>query len=33
VSDKLYLCHSDLAVNGQEQIGPLLPLVHACEVV
>ncbi|MFM5891798.1 MAG: recombinase family protein [Dolichospermum sp.] len=33
VSDKLYLCHSDLAVNGQEQIGPLLPLVYACEVV
>ena len=33
VSDKLYLCHSDLAVNGQEQIGPLLPLVHSCEVV
>ena len=33
VSDKLYLCHSDLAINGQEQIGPLLPLVHACEVV
>ena len=33
VSDKLYFCHSDLAVNGQEQIGPLLPLVHSCEVV
>jgi hypothetical protein len=33
VSDKLYLCHSDLAVNGQEQIGPLLPLVYACEAV
>ncbi|MBD2163244.1 recombinase family protein [Calothrix membranacea FACHB-236] len=30
VSEKVYLCHSDLAVNGQEQIGPLLPLVHAC---
>ncbi|WP_413168181.1 recombinase family protein [Capilliphycus salinus ALCB114379] len=29
VSDRLYLCHSDLAVNGQEQLGPLLPLVHA----
>ncbi|MBD2449768.1 recombinase family protein [Nostoc sp. FACHB-152] len=28
VSDKVYLCHSDLAVNGQEQLGPLLPLVH-----
>jgi hypothetical protein len=33
VSDKLYLCHSDLAVNGQEQIGPLLPLVYGCEAV
>ncbi|MBD2439665.1 recombinase family protein [Nostoc sp. FACHB-110] len=30
VSDKVYLCHSDLAVNGQEQLGPLLPLVHTC---
>ncbi|MBR8840723.1 MAG: recombinase family protein [Stigonema ocellatum SAG 48.90 = DSM 106950] len=30
VSDKIYLCHSDLAVNGQEQLGPLLPLVNAC---
>jgi hypothetical protein len=30
VSEKVYLCHSDLAVNGQEQLGPLLPLVHAC---
>nr|WP_199315852.1 recombinase family protein [Nostoc sp. PCC 7120 = FACHB-418] len=29
VSQKIYLCHSDLAVNGQEQLGPLLPLVHA----
>ncbi|QLE55424.1 recombinase family protein [Nostoc sp. TCL26-01] len=30
VSGKIYLCHSDLAVSGQEQLGPLLPLVHAC---
>ncbi|BAY97770.1 hypothetical protein NIES37_17150 [Tolypothrix tenuis PCC 7101] len=30
VSEKVYLCHSDLAVNGQEQIGPLLPLVNSC---
>ncbi|MDP5337871.1 MAG: recombinase family protein [Nodularia sp. (in: cyanobacteria)] len=30
VGEKVYLCHSDLAVNGQEQIGKLLPLVHAC---
>jgi hypothetical protein len=29
VSEKVYLCHSDLAVNGQEQLGPLLPLVNA----
>lgn len=33
VSDTIYLCHSDLAVNGQEQLGPLLPLVHACVAV
>jgi hypothetical protein len=30
VTERVYLCHSDLAVNGQEQMGPLLPLVHAC---
>ncbi|BAY09123.1 hypothetical protein [Calothrix sp. NIES-2098] len=30
VSEKVYLCHSDLAVNGQEQLGPLLHLVNAC---
>ncbi len=30
VSDKIYLCHSELAVNGQEQLGSLLPLVNAC---
>ncbi|TFI51174.1 recombinase family protein [Mastigocladus laminosus UU774] len=30
VSNRVYLCHSELAVNGQEQLGPLLPLVHAC---
>ncbi|WP_404827092.1 hypothetical protein [Dendronalium phyllosphericum] len=30
VSQRVYLCHSDLAVNGQELQGPLLPLVHAC---
>ncbi|MDW8451986.1 MAG: hypothetical protein RML39_00840 [Oscillatoriaceae cyanobacterium SKYGB_i_bin93] len=28
VSARLYLCHSDLAVNGQEQTGPLLSLVN-----
>ncbi|WP_254175190.1 recombinase family protein [Planktothrix pseudagardhii] len=26
VSDRLILCHSDLAVNGQEQLGPLYQL-------
>jgi len=30
VSERVYLCHSDLAVSGQEQLGPLLPLVNAC---
>ncbi|MDZ8185258.1 MAG: recombinase family protein [Nostoc sp. ChiSLP02] len=33
VSQRVYLCHSDLAVNGQEQLGPLLPLVNACVTV
>jgi hypothetical protein len=33
VSDRLYLCHSDLATNGQEQIGPLLPWVNAAAIV
>ena len=26
---KVFLCHSDLSVNGTEQAGALLPLVHA----
>ncbi|AFZ32869.1 hypothetical protein Glo7428_4426 [Gloeocapsa sp. PCC 7428] len=29
VEERVYLCHSDLAVNGQEQDGPLLALVNA----
>ena len=29
VEERVYLCHSDLAVNGQEQTGPLLPLINA----
>ena len=33
VSDRLYLCHSDLATNGQEQAGPLLPIVTAASPV
>jgi hypothetical protein len=33
VSDKVYLCHSELAVSGQEQLGPLLPLINASVLV
>ncbi|MBD2090408.1 recombinase family protein [Microcoleus sp. FACHB-1515] len=29
VSDRVYLCHSELATNGQEQSGPLLSLANA----
>jgi hypothetical protein len=29
VGERVYLCHSELAVNGQEQNGPLLSLVNA----
>lgn len=29
VTEKVFLCHSDLSVSGQEQVGPLLPLVDA----
>lgn len=29
VTERITLCHSDLAVNGQEQLGPLLPIVEA----
>ncbi|MBD2105402.1 hypothetical protein [Nodosilinea sp. FACHB-13] len=29
VSDRVVLCHSDLTVSGQEQVGPLLTLVTA----
>lgn len=28
VGEQVYLCHSDLAVNGTDQAGPLLTLVH-----
>ncbi|MFM7470757.1 MAG: hypothetical protein ACKO5P_04525 [Nodosilinea sp.] len=28
-TERVILCHSDLAVTGQEQLGPLLPLVMA----
>jgi hypothetical protein len=27
VQDRIYLCHSELAVNGQPQIGPLMPWI------
>jgi hypothetical protein len=30
---RLYLCHSDLATNGQEQTGPLLSLINAAAPV
>jgi hypothetical protein len=29
VNQRLYLCNSDLAINGQEQMGELLTLVHS----
>jgi hypothetical protein len=32
VSEQIYLCHSDLATNGQEQNGPLLTLVNATQL-
>ncbi len=31
VEERLDLCHSDLAVSGAEQAGPLLPLVYSSE--
>ena len=33
VREKLYLCHSDLGINGREQTGPLLSLVQATQEV
>ncbi|MGA1602460.1 MAG: recombinase family protein [Prochlorothrix sp.] len=27
-SDRIYLCHSELSLGGQDQFGPLLPLVY-----
>ena len=30
-AERLYLCHSELALNGQEQMGPLLSLVMAAD--
>lgn len=33
VRDRLYLCNSDLATNGQEQMGALLTLVHGVSVL
>ncbi|MCU0525452.1 MAG: recombinase family protein [Elainella sp. Prado103] len=31
--ERVYLCHSDLAVNGQEQAGALMPLINAAMLV
>ncbi|WP_346290941.1 hypothetical protein [Sphaerothrix gracilis] len=33
VTERIYLCHSDLAISGQEQVGPLLTLVQASQTV
>jgi hypothetical protein len=30
--ERVYLCHSELSVSGQEQMGPLLPLVDAAAI-
>lgn len=31
VDDRLYLCNSDLAIDGEEQVGPLLTLIHSVD--
>lgn len=33
VRDRVYLCHSELATNGQEQSGPLLSLANAATLM
>ncbi len=33
VEERIYLCHSDLAVSGAEQAGPLLPLVYSAPIL
>lgn len=30
-TERIFLCHSDLGVNGTEQMGALLPLVHSAK--
>jgi hypothetical protein len=30
-TEKVFLCHSDLALNGQEQMGPLLSLINSAQ--
>jgi hypothetical protein len=30
-TERVFLCHSDLALNGQEQMGPLLSLINSAE--
>ena len=32
-AEKIYLCHSDLSVNGNEQMGPLFPLIQASQAL
>ncbi len=29
--DKIYLCHSDLSITGNEQMGPLMPLLQSAQ--
>lgn len=31
VDDRVYLCHSDLSLGGQDQFGPLLPLIYGAQ--
>jgi hypothetical protein len=31
VEERVYLCHSDLGINGAEQMGPLLSLVNVSQ--
>ncbi|MEM1366557.1 MAG: recombinase family protein [Cyanobacteria bacterium P01_H01_bin.15] len=32
-TERVVLCHSELGINGTEQIGPLSPLIQACQNV
>ena len=33
VTDKVFLCHSNLNTNGSEQMGKLLPLIESLPTV